>query len=305
MAGDGTDGLNYFLNSAQLRKLARLTLQSRDVVEGNLAGRHRSPSRGQSTEFADHRPYIPGDDLKRLDWKVLGRTERHYIRRYQDETNLRVYLLVDRSASMNYSSDPSLPTKYHYACQLAAALGYVVVRGRDAVGWQIFSNKIDASLPARNSLLELNNALKYLKRTEPAGTTSTAMALNLVAESIRRRAMVIVISDLLDDQGAIVKALAHFRKQHHDVIVFHVLDPRELDLRFKRGGEFEDLETTEKVTVDPRAVGEAYRKLFGEFIDGYRKACSEMRIDYRLASTEEPLDTFARAYLEERKRLSR
>ena len=305
MGGEGADGLNFFLNSAQMRKLARLTLQSRDVVEGNLAGRHRSPSRGQSTEFADHRPYIPGDDLKRLDWKVLGRTERHYIRRYQDETNLRVYLLVDRSASMDYASDPSLPTKYHYACQLAAALGYVVVRGRDAVGWQIFSDKIDASLPARNSLLELNNALKYLKRTGPAGTTSTAMALNLVAESIRRRAMVIVISDLLDDQGAIVKALAHFRKQHHDVIVFHVLDPRELDLRFKRGGEFEDLETNEKITVDPRSVGEAYRKLFGEFIDGYRKACSEMRIDYRLASTSEPLDTFARAYLEERKRLSR
>lgn len=302
---EGDSGLDFFLNAAQRRRLARLALQSRDVVEGNLAGRHRSPSRGQSTEFADHRPYIAGDDLKRLDWKVLGRTERYYIRRYQDETNLRVYLLVDRSASMGYASDPSLPTKFHYACQLAAALGYVVVRGRDAVGWQVFSDKLDVSLPARNSLLELNNALKTLRALEPAGATSTATALNLVAESIQRRALVVVISDLLDDAAEVTKALAHFRKKHHDVIVFQVLDPRELDLDFRRGGEFEDLETGETITADPRSVADAYQEIFGEFRERYRKACSEMRIDYCLAPTSEPLDTFARAYLEDRRRRSR
>ncbi len=296
-----SDGLRHFLNPAQMQRLVRLTLQSRDVVEGNLAGRHRSPARGASTEFADHRPYMPGDDLKRLDWKVLGRTERYYIRRYQDETNLRVYLVVDRSGSMDYGSTGV--TKFHYACQLAAALGYVVLRSRDSVGLHVFSDRIDAAVPARNSLLDLNNCLKLLQGLKPGSTTSTAPALHQIAESVHRRALIVILSDLLDDADAIIKALSHFRKQHHDVIVFQILDPLELDLGFRRGAEFEDLETGEKLVADPRAIADAYREVFGEFLDGYRKACAELKIDYRLANIREPLDTFVRAYLEERKRL--
>lgn len=298
-----SDGLRHFLNPAQMQRLVRLTLQSRDVVEGNLSGRHRSPARGASTEFADHRPYMPGDDLKRLDWKVLGRTERYYIRRYQDETNLRVYLVVDRSASMDYGSTGV--TKFHYACQLAAALGYVVLRSRDSVGLHVFSDRLDAAIPARNSLLDLNNCLKLLQGLKPGATTSTAPALHHIAESVHRRALIVILSDLLDDADAIIKALSHFRKQRHDVIVFQILDPLELDLGFRRGAEFEDLETGEKLVADPRAIADAYREVFGEFLDGYRKACAEMKIDYRLVNIREPLDTFVRAYLEERKRLSR
>ena len=299
------EGISAFLNAAQMAKLNRLTLNSRYVVEGTLAGRHRSAQKGASTEFADHRSYMPGDDLKRIDWKVLGRTDKYYIRRYQDETNLRVYLLVDRSGSMNYASDLAYPTKYQYACTLTAALGYVVLKARDAVGMYIYGEKMDAALPCRNSFNELNNSLKILQGYKPEKGTAGADVMHQIAESINRRALVVIISDLLDDQDAIIKAIAHFRKNLHDVIVFHVMDPAELTLDLKRGAEFEDLETSERLIADPRSMAKEYKDLMGEFIETYRKACAEMKADYRLVKTDDPIDTFVRAYLEERKRLSR
>jgi len=298
------EGIGAFLNPAQMSKLNRLTLNSRYVVEGTLAGRHRSAQKGASTEFADHRAYMPGDDLKRIDWKVLGRTDKYYVRRYQDETNLRVYLLVDRSGSMNYSSGTH-PTKFNYACTLAAAIGYVVLKARDAVGMYIYGEKMDAALPCKNSFNELNNALKILQGYKPAKGTAGADVMHQIAESINRRAMIVILSDLLDNQPEIIKAIAHFRKNLHDVIVFHTLDPVELNLELKRGAEFEDLETGERMIADPRSMAKEYKDLMGAFIEDYRKACSEMKVDYRLVKTDEPVDTFVRAYLEERKRLSR
>jgi len=298
------EGISAYLTPGQMSKLNRLALNSRYVVEGTLAGRHRSAQKGASTEFADHRAYMPGDDLKRIDWKVLGRTDKYYIRRYQDETNLRVYLLVDRSGSMNYTSG-EYPAKFNYACTLAAALGYVILKARDAVGMYIYGEKMDAALPCKNSFNELNNALKILQGYKPAKGTAGADVMHQIAESINRRAMVIVISDLLDDQPEIIKAIAHFRKNLHDVIVFHTLDPVELNLDLKRGAEFEDLETGERMIADPRTMAKEYKDLMGQFIEDYRKACSEMKVDYRLVKTDEPVDTFVRAYLEERRRLSR
>lgn len=299
------EGIAAYLNAAQMSKLSRLMLNSRYVVEGTLAGRHRSAQKGASTEFADHRSYMPGDDLKRIDWKVLGRTDKYYIRRYQDETNLRVYLLVDRSGSMNYTSSGDRPTKFQYACSLAAALGYVVLKARDSIGMYIYGEKMDAALPCKNSFNELNNSLKILQEYKPSKGTAGADVMHQIAESINRRAMIIIISDLLDDQPEIIKAIAHFRKNLHDVIVFHTLDPMELDLNMRHGAEFEDLETGEKVIADPRSLAKEYKDLMGEFIETYRKSCAEMKVDYRLAKTDEPIDTFVRAYLEERKRLSR
>lgn len=299
------EGISAFLNAAQMATLNKLMLNSRYVVEGTLAGRHRSAQKGASTEFADHRAYMPGDDLKRIDWKVLGRTDKYYIRRYQDETNLRVYLLVDRSGSMNYTSDPGHPTKYQFACSLVAALGYVVLKARDSVGMYIYGEKMDAALPCKNSFNELNNSLKILQGVPPEKGTHGADVMHQIAESINRRAMVIIISDLLDDQDAIIKAIAHFRKNLHDVILFHVMDPAEITFNLKRGAEFEDLETGERMVADPRTMAKEYKDLMGKFIDTYRKSCAEMKTDYRLAKTDESVDTFVRAYLEERKRLSR
>lgn len=296
-------GISKFLKPGEIHKLHRLVFESRYVVEGNLSGGHRSPQKGVSSEFADHRSYFPGDDPKRIDWKVFGRTDRYYVKRYEDQTNLRVYILVDCSGSMGYASGKI--TKYEYACHLAAALGYVIVKARDSVGLFLYSDKIDATMEARNSLLHLNNLLKLVDGRTPGSSTQIARTLHQIAESIRKRALVVILSDLFDDTSEVIRAMAHFRKQHHDVVVMHVLDPAELDLPFSKGAEFVDMETDETIITDPRTLAEAYRKVFGEFMESYRKGCAEMSIDYRLARTDQRPESFARAYLEERRRFSR
>ena len=265
--GPEQEGIKAFLNSEEMNKLSRIVLQSRYVVEGNLSGAHRSPLKGASSEFADHKAYGIGDDPKHIDWKVFGRTDRYYIKRYEDETNLRVYFIVDRSNSMGYGSGDV--TKFDFACKLAAALSYVVVKARDSVGMFLYSDKIDMQVPPRNSLNHLHNTLIRLQEVEPASTTNTAETLHQIAESIHKRALVVLISDLLDDENDIVQALAHFRKHKHDVIVLHVLDPVEIDLSLKQGFEFEDMETGETMTVDPRGVAKDYQKeleAFSNFI---------------------------------------
>ncbi len=297
-------GIASFLSPPELQRLGRLALQSRSIVEGNLAGRHRSPLKGASSEFADHRAYFPGDDPRHIDWKVLGRTERYFIRRYEEETNLRVYLVVDRSASMGYGSG-NTGSKYAFACRLAAAIGYVVLKAKDSVGLFLYSDRVTAALGARNSFRHLDNLLGVLADQKPGKATATAATLHQVAESVRKRALIVIFSDLFDEGEALRQALAHFRKQRHDVILFHVLDPAEIDFPFAKGAEFEDLETGDRLPVDPRRLADDYRRVFAGFLADCRKPCTELNIDYRLARTDQSAELFARAYLEERKRLSK
>lgn len=302
-ATEEKEGISAFLNPAEMHKLGRLVLHSRYVVEGNMAGAHRSPLKGPSSEFADHKAYGLGDDPKHIDWRVLARTDKYYVKRFEDETNLRVYLALDRSGSMAYGSGDV--TKYQYACRLAAGLGYVVVKARDSVGLYLHSDKVDARMDASNSFAHLNNMLKTVQVKPPAAgeATGIAEALHEIASSVRRRAMIVVISDLLGDEAAINVALAHLRKQHHDVIVFQVLDPVEVDLDMKTACELTDLETGETLAVNPRSLANEYRKTFGEFLLQYQNACAGMHIDYRLVRTDENLEDFVRAYLQERKRI--
>lgn len=300
----GKEGIAAFLNPAEMHKLSRLVLHSRHIVEGNLAGAHRSPLRGPSSEFADHKSYGPGDETRHIDWRVFARTERYFIKRYEDETNLRVYLVLDRSASMHYSSGKG-PTKYQLACHLASALGYVTVKARDSVGLFLHSDKIDVRVEASNSFQHLNNLLKHIQNHPPGGGSDTAKTLNEIASSIRRRALVVVISDLLGDETALVKSFAHLRKQRHDVIVFQTLDPAEIDLDFEKPCELHDLESGHHLSIDPRGLAQAYQKIFGQFLETYKKACTGMNIDYRIVPTHQPLEDFVRSYLLERKRLSR
>ena len=288
-----------------MHKLGRLVLLSRYTVEGNLAGAHRSPLRGPSSEFADHKSYGIGDDPKHIDWRVVARTDKYFVKRYEDETNLRVYLALDRSASMDYSSDEDGVTKYQFACHLAAALGYVIVKARDSVGLFLNAEKVDVRMDAGNSFQHLNNMLKHVQAHPPGSGTGLAQTLHEIAGSVRRRGLIVVISDLLCDEAAVTVALAHLRKQRHDVIVFQTLDRAEIDLTFKKACELRDLETGEKLAVNPRGMAEEYQKVFGAFLEQYRKACAGMNIDYRLVRTDQPLESFVRAYLEERRRLSR
>ena len=298
------EGIAAFLNPAEMHKLGRLMLLSRYTVEGNLAGAHRSPLRGPSSEFADHKSYGQGDDPKHIDWRVLARTDKYFIKRYEDETNLRVYIALDRSASMGYSSDGGV-TKFQFACHLAAALGYVIVKARDSVGLFLHAEKVDVRMDAGNSFQHLNNMLKHVQSHPPGEGTGIAQALHEIAGSVRRRALVVVISDLLGDEAAVTKAHAHLRKQRHDVIVFQTLDPAEIDLSFKKACELRDLETGERLAVNPRGLADEYRKIFGAFLEQYQKASAGMNIDYRLVRTDQPLEFFVRAYLEDRRRLSR
>jgi len=303
-AEGANEGITAFLTPEEMHTLGRLALRSRSVVEGNLAGAHRSPFHGPSSEFADHKAYGIGDDPKHIDWRVLARTDKYYIKRYEDETNLRVYLALDRSASMNFSGNGKV-TKYSFACRLAAALGYVVVKARDSVGLTLYADKVDVMMEAKNSLLHLNNLLKTVQEHPPGSTSGIADALHQIAGSVGRRALIVVISDLLGDDDAIRTALAHLRKQNHDLIVLHVLDPVELDLSFSKPSEFQDLETGERLPVDPRGIGDAYRKAFGAYLEDIQKHCQGLNIDYRLVRSDQPLDLFVRAYLTERKTLSR
>jgi len=297
------EGLTGFLKPEEMHKLDRLTLLSRYVVEGTLAGAHRSPLRGPSSEFADHKAYGQGDDPKHIDWRVLARTDKYFVKRFEDETNLRVYLAIDRSASMNYGSGKT--TKYHFACHLAAALGYVVVKSRDSVGLFLHSEKVDARLDAKNTFQHLNNLLKKLQENPPASGTGIAGALHEIAGSVQRRAMIVLISDLLGDEEAVSVALAHLRKQRHDVIVLQVLDPVELDLSLKSPCEMTDLETGERLAINPRGLAADYQKVFEKFLDHYRKSCAGLHIDYQVVRTDQPVESFIRAYLQERRRLSK
>jgi len=299
------EGIAALLNPAEMFKLGRLTLFSRYTVEGNLAGAHKSPLQGPSSEFATHKQYGLGDDPKHIDWRVFARTDKHYVKQFDDETNLRVYLAIDRSASMDFSSAPAGPTKFHHASRLAAALGYVVVKARDSVGLFLHSDKVDLRMEAANSLQHLNNMLKRIQQAPPSSGSKIAAALHEIAGAVRRRGMIVVISDLYDDEAEIAVALARLRKQRHDVIVFHVLDPAEIDFSLMKPCELVDLESGEKLGVDPMALAEEYRKSFNEFLERHRKSCASLNIDYRIVRTDQPLDTFVRAYLEERKRMSK
>jgi uncharacterized protein (DUF58 family) len=282
------------------RKLGALALRSRFTVEGIRAGAHASPHKGASVEFADHRSYVKGDNLRGLDWKVFGRTERYFVKQYKEETSLRVYLVIDGSKSMSYKSAKAKWSKYDYACRLGAALGYIVSKQSDSLGLTIYDKEIRREIPARSGPRHLQVALDALLAHQPDQETHTGQALHALAESLSRRGLVVIMSDLFDDQDAIFRALAHFRKKMHDVILLQILDPVELDLSIDQVAEFTDLETGEKLEVDPVQTRLAYKQELQKFIDSTRERCSGMNVDYRLVSTGEGFEDFLHQYLAER-----
>ena len=290
-----------FLDPDTLRQLQHLSVTSRALVEGSMTGSHRSPYKGLSTEFADHRQYVKGDDLKRLDWRVYARTERYYIKRYEESTNLKAYVLVDSSASMAYGSDGV--TKYDYACHLAAGLAYVVIKQADCAGMVLFGERIEDYFPPRSSLTHLRAMLDALARYRPQKKTNTAMALHGMAELIKRRGLIVVISDLMDDPVQVIKGLAHFKQKRHDVVVLHVLDDHELNFPFEKVATFRDMETGEKIRVAPKDLKDDYSAELEAFINQYKRACYENNIDYVTINTKTPHANFLSAYLSRREKV--
>jgi len=286
---------NYF-DPKVLAGISNLALRARWVVEGLMSGIHRSRAKGFSVEFEEHREYSPGDEIRRIDWKALGKFDRYYIKEYEDETNLRAYLLLDASASMNYASDGI--TKFDYACTLTASLAYLILKQQDAAGVVTFSNRIESFVPPRAKRDYLIQILHALENRGPAGETNVAKILEEIAGQIKRRGLIVLVSDLLDDPEQILNGLRQFRFKGNDVIVFHLLDQAELELPFEGNILFEDLEATNlQVITDPRAIRTTYRQVVQEFITNMRQQCHDNAIDYQLLSTATPLDRALASYL--------
>jgi uncharacterized protein (DUF58 family) len=286
---------NYF-DPRVLAGISNLYLRARWVVEGVMSGIHRSRSKGFSVEFEEHREYSPGDEIRRIDWKALGKFDRYFIKEYEDETNLRAYLLLDTSGSMDYASDGI--TKFDYGCTLTASLAYLILKQQDAAGLVAFSDRIESFIPPKAKRDYLLQILHALENRGPSGETNVGKILEEIAGQIKRRGLVVLVSDLLDEPDKILKGLRLFRFKGNDVIVFHLLDPAELDLPFDGNILFEDLEELNlKVVADPRAIRKTYRQVVEEFTGRIRKECHDNSIDYQLISTATPLDQALASYL--------
>jgi uncharacterized protein (DUF58 family) len=289
-----------FLDPAVVARLGTLELKARTIVEGFLSGLHRSPFKGFSVEFAEYRQYLPGDDLSTIDWKVFARSDRYYVKKFEEETNLDAHLLLDVSGSMGYGS--TAMTKFEYAACLAASLAYLMNRQRDAVGLTAFDDKIVEMLPPGSRPGHLRNMLVTLDRLKLGRETNVSKPLHQIVDSLSKRGMVVLISDLLDDAEAVIRGLRHFQFRGNDVIVFHVLDPDEIEFPFERPTKFEDLETSEEVLAVPAAVRDHYVREMSGLIDRYRRELGSCGIDYELLSTKRPLELALMSYLSTRSR---
>jgi uncharacterized protein (DUF58 family) len=290
-----------FLDPVGLARVGNLELIARQVVEGFLTGRHRSPYHGFSAEYLDHRAYTPGDEIRSLDWRMLARSDKYYVKLFEDETNLRAYILVDCSRSMAFKSGEI--DKFSYACYLASALTYLMLRQNDAVGMALFDNDLRQYLPPRARPTQFRRVLELLDSAQPANETNVAKMLHQLAERIKRRGLVILISDLLDDEKKIAEGLAHFRHNKHEVIVFHVMDDAELTFPYERLTRFKDMEGAGRVVTNPKSLRGRYLARVQAFTEQLRMDCFERKVSYNLANTKEPYDQFLAAYLDKRARL--
>jgi uncharacterized protein (DUF58 family) len=292
-----------YLDPEALHRLKNLTLSARLVVEGYFAGMHRSPQKGFSIEFAEHREYTPGVDPRHIDWRVLGRRDKLYVKQYEEETSLRCYLLLDKSASMDYQHEQRM-SKLVYGSYLAASLAYLMAFQHDAVGLITHDTGVRDQVPPRQGPGHLRVLMEKLEQTSPGGETSLSTTFHQLAESIKRRALVVVISDLFDDPDKLVESLKHFRHKKHEVVVFHVLDPAELTFPFDDVTRIEDMEDRREVISDPRAFRKAYLEELARFLETVRSGCQAAQIDYALAETSQPFDRFLGTYLARRQSMS-
>ncbi|HUU09235.1 MAG TPA: DUF58 domain-containing protein [Phycisphaerae bacterium] len=288
-----------YLDPDTLMRLGDLNLLARSAVEGFISGLHRSPHHGFSVEFSEHRPYTPGDELRHLDWVAYAKTDRYYVKQYEQETNLRCTILLDCSGSMNYSSGKGL-TKLEYGSFLAATMAYLMVRQQDVVGLVAFDHEIRLHMPPGGSPAHFNEMCRRLEHLQTGQVTGMAKPFHDLAEMIKRRGLIIVISDLYDDESQVIRALRHFRHKRHGLILFHVFDAAELEFPFTKLTQFHDLETNERYQVDPRSVRDAYLAELRAFIDRYKKACSDSDSEYVLTDTSVPYAFLLRSYLARR-----
>jgi uncharacterized protein (DUF58 family) len=290
-----------YLDPAVLARLQGLALRARLIVEGYVAGVHRSPFHGFSIEFAEHREYTPGDDLRYLDWKALGRSDKYYLKQFEEETNLVCNLLLDTSESMAYQSAKAPLSKLEYAKCAAASLAYLILQQQDSVGMVTFDREIRALVRPSGNPSHLKEILHVMEQSNGERKTSTGPILHDLAERFRKRGIVIIFSDLLDDVEAILAGLKHFRHRRHEVVLMHVLDPAEIDFPFEQLTLFRGLEGLPKLLAEPRALRTAYLDELDSFTRRLKQGCRQQRIDYVLVRTDQSLEIVLSSYLASRK----
>jgi len=286
------------LDPAAVAAAEALGLQARQIVEGYMSGEHKSPYRGFAIEFAQHREYVPGDDLRHLDYKVLGRTDRYYIKQYEQETNYVAHLLLDGSESMKYGSGRT--SKFDYARVMAATLAYLILLQRDAMAVSLFDATVRKQVPRTNSMGSIHNVMATLSQFVPEAKTDVAAVLHEMARQVRRKGIFILISDLFDDPEKIMEGVQHLRFDGHEVLVFHVLDPYELRFPFTGRVEFLGLEGMDPITTQPTEIRKSYLAEFGAFLDRVRQACERNRCHYVQVDTSRPWAEVLSAYLASR-----
>jgi uncharacterized protein (DUF58 family) len=285
-----------------LAKLHGLRLRARHIVEGYVAGLHKSPYHGFSIEFAEHREYAPGDDLRYVDWKVYGKSDRFYLKQYEDETNLLCYLVLDISESMIYRSQHAALSKLEYAQSLAAALAWLILRQQDAVGLTTFDSQIRAMIRPAGSPSHLEQILHAMEVASPGKKTAAGPIFHDLAQRLVKRGIVIVLSDCLDDVDSLAAGLRHFRHRRHDVLLLHILDPAELKFPFRGPTEFKGLEDFPEIQADPQVIRRAYLRELTAFRQALERACRSSQVEYLLVTTDQPLDIALTTALANRRR---
>jgi uncharacterized protein (DUF58 family) len=291
-------GSRKYLPPEAVKRVARLELRARQIVEGFLSGAHRSPYFGQSVEFVQHRQYVAGDDVRHVDWKVWARQDRLVIKQYEEDTNLRCALLVDSSASMRYGRGAM--NKFDYACTLAACIAYLVLRQQDAVGSVMFDNRIRSRLPYRTARNHLSAVLASLEETKPAEKTDLDAIFKEVVEIFPKRGLMVLISDLLGAEESTLRGIDTLRRAGHDVMVLHILDDDELDFPFADPTRFEGLESGDSLTCNPRALRDGYLEALERFLDRVRRACAASKSDYLLIRPSQAPDAVLAKILNQR-----
>jgi uncharacterized protein (DUF58 family) len=290
-----------WLDPKVLDKLGRLELKARQAVEGFMAGMHKSPQRGASVEFAEHREYVPGDDLRHLDWRIYGRTDRFYIKRYEEETNLTLSLVLDDSESMTYAGDDRI-SKFRYGALVCATLAYLVLRHRDAASLALTSEGIDRFVPAATRPSHLLQITDAIEKATPTRKTDPGLTLRELATRLPPRSIVALVSDLFAEPDKILAGLRALKTKRQDVIVFQILDPDEVDFPFDRMIKFDGLESAGELIADPKALRDSYLEVFGAHQQRLRRGCLENGVDYRVLLTDTPLDVALTSYLAARER---
>lgn len=291
-----------YLNPQTLAELQGLDLKARLIVEGFVAGLHKSPYHGFSIEFAEHREYVPGDDLRFVDWKVFGKTDRFYLKQYEEETNFACFCLLDTSESMQYRSAANPVSKLDYARYVAAALSYLVLKQQDAAGLVTFDTQIRNFVRASSHPAHLKQLCHVMEQTPAQGESALGPIFHDLAERIRKRGLVVILSDLFDDLESLFLGLKHLRHRRHEVIVLHVIDPAEQDFPFLDPTLFKGLENLPEQMTDPRALRAAYQTEFEQFLREIRRQCRDLHMEYSLLRTDQPLDAALRAFLVQRSR---